>query len=220
MFNLHKEVEEVKLEYYIIKELRDGVIELSLSDISKLLDVSRSKAQRLIDKFIKLDILVVEKKSTSKNKKTIYRYIKNININTNINTNISVINNEYIYNSDTENDIKSNMMFEIYKKRYKLNSFIEEKLSLYENEVTLELFEYILDHISTRQNIIYKDKYLISLLDDLKQNNVKTLEEFMNHTTNHKEVIRKKKLAEKFGYMVGNDLDEDFEELAKLSRLR
>ena len=87
MFNLNKEIEEVKLEYYIMKQAPNGVIELALSDIAELLGVSKSKAQRLIEKFLKRGILVIEKKSTSRNTKTVYRYTQNTNVNTNTDTN-------------------------------------------------------------------------------------------------------------------------------------
>ena len=62
MFDLNKEIDEIRLEYYISSNAAGGLIEFSLSDIAKLLNISKSKAQRLIDKFIKLGILEVQEK--------------------------------------------------------------------------------------------------------------------------------------------------------------
>ena len=60
MFDLNKEIDEIRLQYYISNNAAGGLIEFSLSDIAKLLNISKSKAQRLIDKFIKLSILEVK----------------------------------------------------------------------------------------------------------------------------------------------------------------
>ena len=56
MFNLNSEVDEIRFEYYIKNNLnsKDEII-FSINDLSKILKISRSKAQRLIDKFIKLN---------------------------------------------------------------------------------------------------------------------------------------------------------------------
>ena len=100
MFDLNKEIEEVKLDYYIMKQAPNGVIELALSDIVEILGVSKSKAQRLIEKFIRLGILTIEKKSTSRNTKTVYRYMQNTDIDINVDT------NKCIYTNSTSTTIR------------------------------------------------------------------------------------------------------------------
>ena len=203
MFNLTKEIEEVKFEYYLMKQAPNGVIELALSDIADLLGVSKSKAQRLIEKFIKLGILVIEKKSTSRNTKTVYRYTQNTNVNTNTDTNKDLNINENVDIYDTNNEIKGNTddtLVSIYASKFKLNSFIEETLKLYENGIDNELFEYLLEQISNRQDIKSVEAYLITTLEDLRKNNVKNIEEFLKHTGKHKKELKKQKLAAKWGY--------------------
>lgn len=224
MFNLNKEIEEVKLEYYIMKQAQNGLIELALSDIAELLNVSKSKAQRLIEKFIKLGILVIEKKSTSRNTKTLYRYTYNTNINTNVNTNKYVNINEFVGVDDTKNEIKvntDNTLVSIYASKFKLNSFIEEQLKLYENYIDKELLEYLLDQISNRQNIMSVEAYLTTTLKDLKQHGVKTISDFIEHTSKHKKQIEKQKLAAKWGYTPSNqDMMDEFDKLAEMTRRR
>ena len=223
MFNLNKEIEEVKLEYYIMKQAPNGVIELALSDIAELLGVSKSKAQRLIEKFIKLGILVIEKKSTSRNTKTVYRYTQNTNVNTNTDTNKDLNINENVDIYDTNNEIKGNTddtLVSIYASKFKLNSFIEETLKLYENGIDKELFEYLLEQISNRQDIKSVEAYLITTLEDLRKNNVKNIEEFLKHTGKHKKELKKQKLAAKWGYTPSDQDMDEFDKLAEMTRYR
>ena len=223
MFNLNKEIEEVKLEYYIMKQAPNGVIELALSDIADLLGVSKSKAQRLIEKFIKLGILVIEKKSTSRNTKTVYRYTQNTNVNTNTDTNKDLNINENVDIYDTNNEIKGNTddtLVSIYASKFKLNSFIEETLKLYENGIDKELFEYLLEQISNRQDIKSVEAYLITTLEDLRKNNVKNIEEFLKHTGKHKKELKKQKLAAKWGYTPSDQDMDEFDKLAEMTRYR
>lgn len=220
MFNLNKEIEEVKLEYYIMKQAPNGVIELALSDIAELLGVSKSKAQRLIEKFIKLGILVIEKKSTSRNTKTVYRYTQNTNIDMNTDTNKDLNINKYIDRVDTKEETKGTTILDIYEQHFKLNSFIKAELKSYEDEVELELFEYLLEQISNRTDIIAKDKYLISTLKDLKSHNVKTISDFIEHTSKHKKQIEKQKLAAKWVYTPSDQDMDEFDKLAEMTRYR
>lgn len=223
MFNLNKEIEEVKLEYYIMKQAPNGVIELALSDIAELLGVSKSKAQRLIEKFLKRGILVIEKKSTSRNTKTVYRYTQNTNVNTNTDTNKDLNINENVDIYDTNNEIKGNTddtLVSIYASKFKLNSFIEETLKLYENGIDKELFEYLLEQISNRQDIKSVEAYLITTLEDLRKNNVKNIEEFLKHTGKHKKELKKQKLAAKWGYTPSDQDMDEFDKLAEMTRRR
>lgn len=223
MFNLNKEIEEVKLEYYIMKQAPNGVIELALSDIAELLGVSKSKAQRLIEKFLKRGILVIEKKSTSRNTKTVYRYTQNTNVNTNTDTNKDLNINENVDIYDTNNEIKGNTddtLVSIYASKFKLNSFIEETLKLYENGIDKELFEYLLEQISNRQDIKSVEAYLITTLEDLRKNNVKNIEEFLKHTGKHKKELKKQKLAAKWGYTPSDQDMDEFDKLAEMTRYR
>lgn len=223
MFNLTKEIEEVKFEYYLMKQAPNGVIELALSDIADLLGVSKSKAQRLIEKFIKLGILVIEKKSTSRNTKTVYRYTQNTNVNTNTDTNKDLNINENVDIYDTNNEIKGNTddtLVSIYASKFKLNSFIEETLKLYENGIDKELFEYLLEQISNRQDIKSVEAYLITTLEDLRKNNVKNIEEFLKHTGKHKKELKKQKLAAKWGYTPSDQDMDEFDKLAEMTRYR
>lgn len=190
MFDLNKEIDEIRLEYYISNAVvtTTGLVEFSLSDIAKLLNISKSKSQRLIDKFIKLAILEVKEKSNSRTNKTIYRYLKTI--------------------TETNNDT----IYSIYEKKFKLNRFMKEKLKEYHNYIDMELFEYLVEQISSRADIKVKESYLIKILEDLKIHNIKSVEGFLNHTKNHKQ-------RKNWNY-TEVDEDVDFDELARLTRER
>ena len=206
-----------------MKQAPNGVIELALSDIAELLGVSKSKAQRLIEKFLKRGILVIEKKSTSRNTKTVYRYTQNTNVNTNTDTNKDLNINENVDIYDTNNEIKGNTddtLVSIYASKFKLNSFIEETLKLYENGIDKELFEYLLEQISNRQDIKSVEAYLITTLEDLRKNNVKNIEEFLKHTGKHKKELKKQKLAAKWGYTPSDQDMDEFDKLAEMTRYR
>lgn len=146
-----------------------------------------------------------------------YRYTQHTN--TDINKALNI--NEYVHKTDTKEEIKHSTIFDIYEKKFKLNSFIKEQLKVYENEIDIELFEYLLDQISSRGDIIAKDKYLLKTLNDLKQHNVKTIAGFINHTSKHKKELQRQKLAEKWGYTPKSDeYDTDFDKLAEMTRYR
>ena len=146
MFDLNKEIDEIRLQYYISNNAAGGLIEFSLSDIAKLLNISKSKAQRLIDKFIKLSILEVKEKSNSRTNKTIYRYLKTIT-----ETNIDTVKTKRIATKevlhDTDIETNSDTIYSIYEQKFKLNGFMKEKLKEYHNDMDLELFEYLIEHI-------------------------------------------------------------------------
>lgn len=220
MFNLHKELDEVRLEYYILKQARNGLIELTLTDIATLLGVNRSKAQRLVEKFIKLNILKIEVKSTSKTTKTIYRYMQPINIDTDTNTNKSVFINEPIYVNDTKKESEDDTLVSIYESRFKLNSFMEEQLKLFERYIDIELFEHLVDQIVARTDIKSKEGYLITTLKDLKKCNVRTIEDFFSHTERHKKESKRQKLANQWGYTPGPEIDMDFDKIAEMTKHR
>ncbi|MDY2883842.1 MAG: hypothetical protein SOT71_14440, partial [Romboutsia timonensis] len=130
MFDLNKEIDEIRLEYYISSNAAGGLIEFSLSDIAKLLNISKSKAQRLIDKFIKLGILEVQEKSKSRINKTIYKYLKTKN-----ETNIDTVKTKRIATKevlhDTDIETNSDTIYSIYEQKFKLNGFMKEKLKEY-----------------------------------------------------------------------------------------
>ena len=211
MFDLNKEIDEIRLQYYISNNAAGGLIEFSLSDIAKLLNISKSKAQRLIDKFIKLSILEVKEKSNSRTNKTIYRYLKTIT-----ETNIDTVKTKRIATKevlhDTDIETNSDTIYSIYEQKFKLNGFMKEKLKEYHNDMDLELFEYLIEHISARADIKAKESYLLQLLKDLKKHNIRNIEKFLNHTKNHKH-------RKNWNY---TELDEDvdFDELARLTRER
>lgn len=211
MFDLNKEIDEIRLEYYISSNAAGGLIEFSLSDIAKLLNISKSKAQRLIDKFIKLGILEVQEKSKSRINKTIYKYLKTKN-----ETNIDTVKTKRIATKevlhDTDIETNSDTIYSIYEQKFKLNGFMKEKLKEYHNDMDLELFEYLIEHISARADIKAKESYLLQLLKDLKKHNIRNIEKFLNHTKNHKQ-------RKNWNY---TELDEDvdFDELARLTRER
>lgn len=226
MFNLTKELDEVKLEYFIIKRSHQGLIALTLTDIANLLGVNKSKAQRLIEKFIKLNILTIESKSTSKNTKTIYRYNCSTNINTNVDTNKCVNINEYVSETDTNKETKDNISIDIcalceQKFKRKVNSHIKKELKLHEGEVDRELIEYLVDDISNRDYVTAKDKYLLNTLDDMKTYNVKTIEDYYKYTENHKKAKDIQKRTKNWNYTPSKDeWDIDFEHLAEMTRYR
>ena len=220
MFNLNKEIEEVKLEYFIIKQSNEGLIELALSDIAELLNVSKSKAQRLVDKFIKLNILTIEKKSTSKNTKTVYRYNYATNINTNVDTNKCVNINEFVSEDDTNKETKCNTIIDICEQKFKLNSSIKKELKLYEGEVDIELLEYILENISNNDYIKIKDKYLLTTLKDMKKHNVKTIEDYYKYTEKHKRAKDIQERTKHWNYTPDINEDIDFERIVEMSRSR
>ena len=211
MFDLNKEIDEIRLQYYISNNAAGGLIEFSLSDIAKLLNISKSKAQRLIDKFIKLSILEVKEKSNSRTNKTIYRYLKTIT-----ETNIDTVKTKRIATKevlhDTDIETNSDTIYSIYEQKFKLNGFMKEKLKEYHNDMDLELFEYLIEHISARADIKAKESYLLQLLKDLKKHNIRNIEKFLNNTKNHKQ-------RKNWNY---TELDEDvdFDELARLTRER
>lgn len=226
MFNLTKELDEVKLEYFIIKRSHQGLIALTLTDIANLLGVNKSKAQRLIEKFIKLNILTIESKSTSKNTKTIYRYNCSTNINTYVDTNKCVNINEYVSETDTNKETKDNISIDIcalceQKFKRKVNSHIKKELKLHEGEVDRELIEYLVDDISNRDYVTAKDKYLLNTLDDMKTYNVKTIEDYYKYTENHKKAKDIQKRTKNWNYTPSKDeWDIDFEHLAEMTRYR
>ena len=121
MFNLNSEVDEIRFEYYIKNNLnsKDEII-FSINDLSKILKISRSKAQRLIDKFIKLNLLEVQEKSKSRTNKTIYKYLKIVN-----ETNIDTVKVEKIdikeVLSDTGIDTNDDTIYSVYEHKFKLN---------------------------------------------------------------------------------------------------
>ena len=180
MFDLNKEIDEIRLQYYISNNAAGGLIEFSLSDIAKLLNISKSKAQRLIDKFIKLGILEVQEKSKSRINKTIYKYLKTKN-----ETNIDTVKTKRIATKevlhDTDIETNSDTIYSIYEQKFKLNGFMKEKLKEYHNDMDLELFEYLIEHISARADIKAKESYLLQLLKDLKKHNIRNIEKFLNH---------------------------------------
>lgn len=220
MFNINKEVEEVKLEYYIIKKSYNGLIELTLTDVAVLLGVNRSKAQRLIEKFLKLNILTIEKKSTSKNTKTVYRYNYATNINTNVDTNKCVNINECVSEDDTNKETKCNTIIDICEQKFKLNSYIKKELKLYEGEVDIELLEYILENISNNDYIKIKDKYLLTTLKDMKKHNVKTIEDYYKYTEKHKRAKDIQERTKHWNYTPDINEDIDFERIVEMSRSR
>lgn len=220
MFNINKEVEEVKLEYYIIKKSYNGLIELTLTDVAVLLGVNRSKAQRLIEKFLKLNILTIEKKSTSKNTKTVYRYNYATNINTNVDTNKCVNINECVSEDDTNKETKCNTIIDICEQKFKLNSYIKKELKLYEGEVDIELLEYILENISNNDYIKIKDKYLLTTLKDMKNHNVKTIEDYYKYTEKHKRAKDIQERTKHWNYTPDINEDIDFERIVEMSRSR
>ena len=211
MFDLNKEIDEIRLQYYISNNAAGGLIEFSLSDIAKLLNISKSKAQRLIDKFIKLSILEVKEKSNSRTNKTIYRYLKTIT-----ETNIDTVKTKKIAIKevlhDTDIETNSDTIYSIYEQKFKLNGFMKEKLKEYHNDMDLELFEYLIEHISARADIKAKESYLLQLLKDLKKHNIRNIEKFLNHTQNYKH-------RKNWNY-TEVDEDVDFDELARLTRER
>lgn len=211
MFDLNKEIDEIRLEYYISNNATAGLIEFSLSDLAKLLNISKSKAQRLIDKFIKLAILEVKEKSNSRTNKTIYRYLKTIT-----ETNIDTVKTKKIAIKevlhDTDIETNSDTIYSIYEQKFKLNGFMKEKLKEYHNDMDLELFEYLIEHISARADIKAKESYLLQLLKDLKKHNIRNIEKFLNHTKNYKH-------RKNWNY-TEVDEDVDFDELARLTRER
>ena len=220
MFNINKEVEEVKLEYYIIKKSYNGLIELTLTDVAVLLGVNRSKAQRLIEKFLKLNILTIEKKSTSKNTKTVYRYNYATNNNTNVDTNKCVNINECVSEDDTNKETKCNTIIDICEQKFKLNSYIKKELKLYEGEVDIELLEYILENISNNDYIKIKDKYLLTTLKDMKNHNVKTIEDYYKYTEKHKRAKDIQERTKHWNYTPDINEDIDFERIVEMSRSR
>lgn len=209
MFDLNKEVDEIRLEYYISNNATAGHIEFSLSDIAKLLNISKSKAQRLIDKFIKLDLLEVQEKSKSRTNKTIYRYLKTVN-----ETNKDTVKTEKIdikeVLGDTDIDTNGDTIYSVYEQKFKLNKFTKGKLNEYCNDMDLELFQYLIEQISSRTDIKVKEGYLLKLFKDLKRNNIKSIEEFFNHTKNHKQ-------KKNWNY-TESDEDINFDEIARLTR--
>ena len=130
MFDLNKEIDEIRLEYYISSNAAGGLIEFSLSDIAKLLNISKSKAQRLIDKFIKLGILEVQEKSKSRINKTIYKYLKTKN-----ETNIDTVKTKRIATKevlhDTDIETNSDTIYSIYEQKFKISRVFSQLSGIY-----------------------------------------------------------------------------------------
>lgn len=226
MFDLNKEIEEVKLDYYIMKQAPNGVIELALSDIVEILGVSKSKAQRLIEKFIRLGILTIEKKSTSRNTKTVYRYMQNTDIDINVDTNKCIYTNVCIDNDNTKIDTNNDTIVSIYENyvsktdKFKYNDFMRESLSKYQDRIDVELFEYLLDQIANRTGVISKEKYLLTTLNNIMRDNVRNIEDYYESTEKHKKEVKKQEHIKKWGFGPGPEYEMDWEELAKKSANR
>ena len=105
-FDVNKEIDEIRFNHYIerkenftriSKQLELGNFELSVRVVATDLNVSFSKAQRLIKKFIDLGIIELVYKSTKKDVPSIYRYATYTKSDTNSDTKSDT-------NSDTNSD--------------------------------------------------------------------------------------------------------------------
>ena len=222
MFNLNKEIDEIRLEYYISHTVEDGFIEITLNEITTLLNVSKSKAQRLIDKFINLGLLEVIEKSNSKNKKTRYRYITRVtdtNMDTVQTSNINSLSN----NEDTDED-NYNKLLRLYGYCYgikpaEINSVMKKELKRYES-VDLELFIYLINSFKSNPDIKNKDRYLLKTLENIKDNNIKDLNGYFRFNKEYTERKKKSDNRKNWNYSTESSVEEDFNTMAKMTRYR
>ena len=220
MFHLHKEIDEIRFEYYISHSVEDSFIEFSLNDVTTLLNVSKSKAQRLVDKFITLGLLIVIEKSNSKNKKTKYRYISSI-FNTNINTANTSNPNTLPNVSDTNLDIYQQLI-RIYSRIYgdELDPVTKEELKEYTEYVDLDLFTYLVKSFKNNPEIRKKDRYLIATLENLKENNIKDLDGYFRLNKEYVERNKKNDNRKNWNYSTESRVQEDFDIMAKMTRYK
>lgn len=74
-FNIETDKDLILLNYYIEQNMKKTIIELTIKDVEKILNVNRSKAYRCIKKLEELEIIKIIEKSKSKSKKTEYQYL-------------------------------------------------------------------------------------------------------------------------------------------------
>lgn len=228
MFNLNKEVDEIRLEYYIRShvEVETRQIELTLSEVAGALNISKSKAQRLVEKFIKLDMLEVQCKSKSKTTKTVYKYLERLNT---ANGSVGDTKDEIVKPSkiadltelcDTKTDTDIDTILKKHQKSLNLTTYTKNKIKENCDDIDIELFEHLLVAVATNTNVKNKGGYLIKVFKDFKKNNVRSEEDFFKHTENHKREQKREALSKKWGYSAGYEDEIDFEEIARLSRMR
>ncbi len=144
-FDVNKDLEEIKFNHYIMRKenyqrlkntLPKGQFYLAINSVKLDLNVSRSKAQRLIDKFVELGIIenIYKPKQGDNTKPSIYRYNSCLNSDTeNDNGNDTESGTEKVSNckglksnSDTENDNGDDTESDTSKKEYIKKNYKKE----------------------------------------------------------------------------------------------
>lgn len=74
-FNIETDKDLILLNYYIERNEKDSVVELTIKDVERILETNRSKAYRCIKTLEQLGVIEVINKSNSKSKKTQYKYL-------------------------------------------------------------------------------------------------------------------------------------------------
>ncbi len=166
-FNIETDKDLILLNYYIEKNEKNSVIELTIKDVESVLGTNRSKAYRCIKELEKLRVIEVSDKSNSKSKKTQYKYLLNENTDSRC--------------KETKLDIPEylNKYLDIYKKYlFEIDdSKIIDILNIRDLEkIQIDLFECIIK--DSKQNAIKNPhKYSIISLQNTINDNIFTLDE-------------------------------------------
>lgn len=188
MFNLNKEIDEIRLEYYIFKNIdAKNMISFSLNDISDLLKINKSKSQRILNKLIRKNIMSIHIKGNSKEQKTIYKYNFNIESNT---VNLSSYNALTEYKStvgNTVNDMNDRSCFiDIYKKYFETTDFIEKDILSNIGNVNKDLFDFITCQTKNNTTIRKKDRYIVKILKNLNEKEIYTIDKYLKDKSKNK----------------------------------
>ena len=218
MFDLITEIDEIRLEYLIRSRCTDSLIYLSISDVEKYLNINRSKAQRLIQKFIKLDILHVLEKSSSRNTKTLYTY----------NDILSDTKKPVYYNdcratkdigTDSELDIVSEII-SMYRTNAQPVEALEGNLHKYK-DLDPELIKYLARRVLGDRTVRNSSKYLLTCLMNAKKDNIETLAEYLESQEKGKiQAERKKQRSKNWNYQEDPNEVIDFDEIVRKSKLK
>lgn len=220
MFDLTKEIDEIRLDYYIRSTAQSRFIEVSLGDLSNVLGVSKGKAQRLIEKFVRLGILEIKTKGNSKTSKTVYKYtVESVVKDTD---EIDSFNDQsYIGKTvnDTDSGTDISKILDLYQEHFELTSVAKQEMCSCCKDIDLELLRYLIHQIQNDNTIRFKDRYLIRTLKDLNSSNIKTIDEFIKYTEKYKTQKQNKNSKKNWNYSEDEISSENIDELELIAKM-
>ena len=221
LFNLNKEIDEIRLDYYILHTIQGETIEFTLNEIATLLNISKSRAQKLIEKFIKLNILEVLEKSNSKRKKTKYKYNKTFNYTDIYTDNISNYNvYTNIKNTNVGTDLDTDgITTYISSDKFEIDTAVKDKLKDYSEGLDPMLLNYLVNEIKNKSNIKNVGSYLVAIMKDLHEKNVKDIDGYFKIKEDYKKNSNRDN-RKNWNYSTESKVPEDLEELARMTRYK